>query len=125
MAESCLDQIHIHDLLMRCIIGIYEDERREQQDVCINITLRADLSRACLSDDITDTVDYKTIKKRVIEMVEGSSFFLVERLAQRIADLCLENDAVEEVRVRVAKPGALRFARTVEVDIVRQQQKSA
>ncbi len=113
------DRIHIRDLLQRCVIGIYDEERRDKQDVVINITLHADLRKAGQTDDIEDTVDYKTIKKHVIAMVENSSFLLVERLAQRIAEICLENPQVERVDVQVAKPGALRFARTVDVDITR------
>ena len=123
MTERALDQIHIRDLLMRCVIGIYDEERREKQDVTINITLYADLHEAGRTDAIEDTVDYKTIKKRVIALVEESSFFLVERLAQRIAETCLEDQGVQQVRVRVAKPAALRFARTVEVEIVRGQKQ--
>jgi len=117
-----LDKIHIRDLLLRCIIGINDDERREKQDVNINIALRADLSEPGRTDNIDDTVDYKMIKKRVISMVEKSSFFLVERLAARIAEVCLEDNRIREVRVQVAKPGALRFARTVEVEIERAQE---
>ena len=114
-----MDTIHIRDLLQRCIIGIYDEERREKQDVIINITLHADLRKAGMTDHIDDTVDYKTIKKQVIGMVDGSSFLLVERLAQRIAEICLQDPRVEIAIVRVAKPGALRFARTVEVEITR------
>lgn len=125
MTNKHLDKIHIRDLLLRCIIGINDDERREKQDVNINITLFADLRKAGRNDDISDTVDYKTIKKRVITMVDESAFFLVERLAARIAEICLENKRVRKVRVRVAKPGALRFARTVEVDITRDQDHPA
>jgi D-erythro-7,8-dihydroneopterin triphosphate epimerase len=113
------DKIHIRDLLLRCIIGIYDEERREKQDVNINITMRADLAKAAETDDIDDTVDYKTIKKKVIKMVEASEFFLVERLAGKIAEICLENETVEGVDVCVEKPGALRFARTVAVEITR------
>lgn len=123
MDENTLDRIHIRDLLLRCIIGIYDEERREKQDVTINITLYADLRKAGTTDAIDDTVDYKAIKKRVIAMVERSDFFLVERLAERIAELCLESIRVRRVRVCVAKPGALRFARTVEVEIVRKQRE--
>ncbi len=120
--DEQLDKIHIRDLLQRCVIGIYDEERREKQDVVINITLHADLRKAGQTDDIDDTVDYKTIKKNVIAMVDGSSFLLVERLAERIAAICLEDSRVRRADVKVAKPGALRFARTVEVDIARTQE---
>ena len=85
----------------------------------INITLWADYRAACRSDDIADTVDYKAIKKQVIRMVEDSSFQLIERLAEEIAGICLANPRVEKVAVSVDKPGALRFARSVAVEIVR------
>lgn len=113
------DRIHIQDLLCRCIVGINPEEREKQQDVIINITLDVDLSAASLSDDITDTVDYKGIKTRVIEAVERSTDFLIERLAQRVADVCLADERVGRARVRVDKPGALRFAKTVAVEIER------
>ncbi len=119
MAEQQLDRIHIRKLQVRCILGIYPEERNAKQDVVISITLYADLSAACQSDQIEDTVDYKTIKKNVLHMVEGSQFLLIERLAEQIAALCLEAPRVERVDVCVDKPGALRFARSVAVEITR------
>ena len=125
MTDRPPDRIHIRDLTFRCIIGIYEEERRNKQDVVVNLTLDADLSRPGKTDDIADTIDYKSIKKQVLAMGERSSFFLVERLAQRIADICLEHDGVRRVRVLVEKPSALRFARTVGVEIVRDRRDSS
>lgn len=114
-----LDRIHIRDLAMRCIIGIYDDERREKQDIVINITLYADLHKACRTDDVADTVDYKVLKKKVIALVEQSSCRLIEHLAEGIAQVCLEEPRVARVTVCVDKPAALRFARSVAVDITR------
>ncbi|KPK86132.1 MAG: dihydroneopterin aldolase [Phycisphaerae bacterium SM23_33] len=115
------DKIHIRDLLLRCVLGVYEAERKDRQDVVIHITMEADLRQAARSDRIQDTVNYKEVKQRVIELVDRSSFFLVERLAEAIADVCLQEPRVQRVRVRVEKPAALRFARTVEVEIVRER----
>ena len=114
-----LDQIHIRELTTRCIVGINDEERVKKQDIIIGITLDTDLRAACRSDCIDDTVDYKAIKQKVIAMVEKSNFFLVERLAQAIADLCLEDERVQGVHVSVDKPGALRFTRSVAVEIHR------
>ena len=119
MPDRPLDTIYIRDLLLRCVLGVYPEERTQRQDVVVNITLRADLSAACASDRIEDTIDYKALKKSVIAMVEGSSYFLVERLAERIADVCLDDKRVVSVEVVVDKPGALRFARSVAVGIIR------
>jgi len=118
MAER-LDCIYIRDLKFRCIVGINEDERHEKQDVVANLTLWADLTRACRTDNIDDTVDYKSLKKKILDMAEQSNFLLVEALAQAMADVSLAYDKVRQVRVCVEKPTALRFARTVGVEIVR------
>ncbi len=113
------DKIHIRDLLARCIIGIYPEERENLQDVYINVTLHAYFGKACLSDDIVDTVNYKALKKEILEFVEASSYNLIEKLAEEIAQICLKYDRVAEVDVTVDKPGALRFARSVAVEITR------
>lgn len=115
------DQIQIEDLHLRTIIGVNEEERRDRQDVLVNIVLHVDTRPAGASDRIEDAVNYRTITKRVIRLVEGSSFYLVERMAAEIAAVCLEEAQVEEVDVRVEKPGALRFARSVGVEIHRSQ----
>ncbi len=119
MSHQHYDRIHITDLLLRCIIGIREWERTTPQNVNLNITLFTDFSKACLSDDIADTVDYVAIKKDIIKEVEASSFNLVEKLAHTIAEICLRNERVIRVDVNLSKPGALRFARTVAVEITR------
>ena len=116
-----LDKIYITDLLLRCIIGLNDDERTQKQDVLINITLYADLSRPCQSDRIEDSIDYKEIKKQIIAMIEGSSFFLIERLADSIAKICLDHPLVKAVNIRVDKPSALRFAKSVGVEIFRKR----
>jgi len=119
--DARLDLIHIRDLNLRCILGIYPEERRDKQDIVVNIVLYADLRAAALSDCIEDTVDYKGVKKRVVALVENSSSFLVEHLAQLVADACLEDAKVQGVRVTIDKPGALRFARSVAVEIFRKR----
>ena len=125
MADTPLDRIHIADLLVRCIVGTNPDERAKPQDVVINITLHADLRAACRSDRIEDTVDYSALKQRIVEMVEASRFFLVEALAEAISDVCLSDPRVRKARVRVEKPTALRFARTVGVEIERERSDHA
>jgi dihydroneopterin aldolase/D-erythro-7,8-dihydroneopterin triphosphate epimerase len=89
--------------------------------VLINITLYADTRPAGESDDIADAVNYRTITKRVIQLVENSQFYLVEKMASEIADICLQDSRVERAQVTVEKPGALRFARSVGVIIERRR----
>ena len=122
MNEACRDRIYIRDLYLRCIVGIYEEERRGKQDVTLNITLHVDLRQAGRTDRIEHTVDYKAIKNQVVGMVEESEFFLIEKLAEEAAAICLGFPGVAAVEVMVDKPGALRYARSVAVHIFRQRE---
>jgi FolB domain-containing protein len=119
--EDMPDRICICDLLARCILGINDGERREKQDVLINLVVYTDLRKAGKSDRIEDTVDYRALKKRVLAMVETSQYFLEEALAEAVAELCLDTPGVRQVEVRVEKPNALRFARSVAVEITRRR----
>jgi FolB domain-containing protein len=110
-------RILITDLTTRCVLGISAEERREQQEIVINVALVADLSVAAASDRFEDTLDYRALKKGVLSLVEQSEYYLLEALTERIADLCLEDPRVHRVTVKVEKPSALRFARSVAVEV--------
>lgn len=114
-----LDKIRITDLRLQCIIGINDWERTQKQDVVINVIIYADLKKPCQTDRLEDSVDYKEIKKEIIAIVENSSFNLIERLAEEIARICLRHQIVNAARIRVDKPGALRYAKSVGVEIFR------
>lgn len=116
-----MDRIVIRDLAARCTLGISDEERRAKQDVVLNIVLHADLRRAAESDAFADTVDYRAVKKRVLAHVEGSSFHLLEALAEAVARVCLAFPGVSQVDVSIDKPGALRFARSVAVELSRRK----
>ncbi|MBN1412572.1 MAG: dihydroneopterin aldolase [Spirochaetales bacterium] len=117
--EAEYDKIHITDLRIRCIIGINPKERIEEQDLVFNITLYGDLSRACRSDNIDDTVNYKTLKDRIVAYIRHSKFYLIEKAAEEVAAICLSDSMVKKVTVRVDKPGALTYAASVSVEITR------
>jgi D-erythro-7,8-dihydroneopterin triphosphate epimerase len=116
---SVSDRIYIRDLIVRCIIGIDEQERASKQNVLVQITMETDLRRAGRTDALGDTIDYRALKKRILSMAGESQFYLIEALAESIADECLKQERIARVTVAVEKPGALRFARTVGVEIVR------
>ncbi len=119
-----MDRILIRDLAARCVIGLSPEERREKQDVVVSITLSTDLGVAGHSDRVEEAVDYRAIKKRVLALVERSQFRLLEALAEAIAGACLEDGRIARAQVTVDKPGALRFARSVAVEIVRSRARS-
>ena len=125
MKNVPLDRIRIRQLTARTFVGFNDWEREKKQDVAISVTLHADLRRACETDQVGDTVDYKTIKNRILSLVEGSRFMLVEALAEAVARVCLEDPRVIRVDVLVDKLSALRFAKSVQVEITRVREPEA
>jgi len=113
------DMIHIRDLECDCVIGVNAHERDHQQRAVINLSLACDLAPAGASDRLADTVDYKDLKDRILDFVGSSTFFLVERLAEEVARICLEDRRVLSATVTVDKPGALTGARSVGVQLER------
>ncbi|ROR34518.1 dihydroneopterin aldolase [Inmirania thermothiophila] len=114
-----MDIVYLRDLRIETVIGIFDWERRIRQVVSVDLDMAADVARAAASDDIADALDYKAVAKRIIAFVEGSSFRLVESLAEGIARIVREEFGVPWVRVSVHKPGAIRGARDVGVMIER------
>lgn len=118
-----MDQIFISDLVARGIIGINDWERKNPQEILINLVIFGDMSKAGKSDDIRDCINYRTVAKKALKHAESAQRFTVEALAADLADLCLEEPGVQKVRVRVEKPGAVRFSRSVGVEIEREKGK--
>ncbi len=114
-----MDKIFISDLLVRGVIGISEREREQPQDILVNIVIFADIRKASKSDNVDDSVNYRTVAKKVLAHTETIKRYTVEALAEDIAALCLEDEKVLKVQVRVEKPGAVRFSRSVGVEIER------
>jgi dihydroneopterin aldolase len=115
------DRIFLRGLAVECIIGFIEWERRLKQTVMIDLELPVDCTRAAITDDVADTLDYKKVAKRVIAFVEASEFHLVETLAHRLAIMVLEEFSVEWIRISVNKPGAIRGSKDVGVSIERRR----
>lgn len=114
-----MDTIFLKDLRVRAIVGIWEWERRMPQDISIDLEMAADIRAAAECDHIDATLDYKAVSKRVVDFVQGSSFQLVETLAERIAALITGEFAVPWVKVVVHKPFAIRGSRDVGISIER------
>jgi len=120
------DRVFVEGLELYCVIGLQPWERQVMQKVRIDLAMDADCRPAAAADDPEKALDYKAVSKRVQQLVEGSSFLLVETLAERIAAMILADfPAASSVTVRVAKPGAVRFAEAVGVEIRRGREGSA
>ena len=114
-----MDKVIIKNLLARGIIGVNDWERKRPQNILINLTLYTDTRHAGETDDIADCVDYTKISKKLLAHAESVNRFTVEALANDLAELCLEEKGVEKAIVRVEKPGAVRFAESVGVEVKR------
>ena len=117
-----MDKIFLSELKIDTVIGIWEWERRIRQTVVVDLEMSADIAKAAATDDVVDTLNYKSVAKRVQEFVAESSFQLVETLAERIAAIIREEFSVAWVKVRVNKPGAIRGSKAVGVEIERGEQ---
>jgi dihydroneopterin aldolase len=114
-----MDRIFITALSTEAVIGIYDWEREVKQRLEVDLELWLDLRAAAKSDAIEDTLNYKSVAKRVLAFVEASQYRLVEALAGEIARIVLEEFRVARVRVTVHKPGAIRHSRDVGVVVER------
>jgi FolB domain-containing protein len=114
-----MDKVFIKDLLVRGIIGINDWEREKIQDMLINVTVFTDTGRAAETDDLADCVDYRSLAKKVQSHAESAARFTVEALANDLAKICLKEKGVQKVIIRVEKPGAVRFSKSVGVEIER------
>jgi dihydroneopterin aldolase len=114
-----VDRIFITALTAETVIGIYDWEREVKQRLEIDLEISMDLRAASVSDAIEDTLNYKSVAKRVLAFVEASRYRLVEALAGEIARMVLEEFKVSRVRVTVHKPGAIRHSRDVGVIVER------
>ena len=117
--DRFVDLINIEGLRLRCVIGCKAEERRDRSDVVIDLTIGTDAGPAGDSDDLGDAWDYRAAAKAVIADVEASQCFTVEALAARIARVIVRDRNAPWARVRVRKPGALRFADSAGVVIER------
>lgn len=120
-----MDQIIIKNLAGRGIVGINEWERDKKQEIVLNVVLSVDLHEAGLSDNVGDSVNYRTVAKRLLNHVETAKRYTVEALATDLARLCLEEQGVHRVRIQLEKPGAVRFSSSVGVVIERTREDFA
>lgn len=114
-----MDKIFITALRAETVIGIYDWEKATRQRVIVDLELDTDIRRAAQTDDIVDTINYKSISKRLVRYIEDSRYELIETLAERLAKLLIDEFGVARVALTLHKPGALSDADDVGMKIVR------
>lgn len=119
LGRSMKDKIFLQGLEIYCLIGIFDWERKIKQKVTIDLEFPANIRKAARRDSIRHTIDYKRIAKRSIEFVSKSRFHLIETLAEKLAAILLKEFSLKSVKLRISKPGAIRGAKNVGVEILR------
>jgi len=114
-----MDRVFIEDLEVETVVGVYDWEREIRQKVVLNLEMAADVARAAQTDSIDDTLNYKAVAKRLSAFIGASEFYLVETLAERCADIVLEEFDVPWLKLRLDKPGAVTGSKSVGVMIER------
>lgn len=109
--------IRIKNLRLRTYIGINEDEIRNKQDVVVNVKIHYDAEKATSSDEMDDALNYKTITKAIIKLVEDNRFYLLEKLTADVLAIASEHSWVSYAEVEVDKPHALRFSDSVSLSL--------
>jgi len=117
--QFAMDKIFLNQLEVQCIIGIYKRERVQKQTVWIDLEIPCHADHAAQSDDIRHAVNYKHIAKRVLNLTKRSRFYLIETLAEKIAQTLLKEFELPEITLTVSKPGAVRFSKNVGLKISR------
>ncbi|MCL7940843.1 dihydroneopterin triphosphate 2'-epimerase [Halomonas sp. ATCH28] len=112
-----LATIRIKNLRLRTHIGIKDDEIKNRQDVVINVVIRYRADRAVEFNHIEQALNYRTITKQVIALVEDHRFLLLERMTREVLDLIMSHDQVLTAQVEIDKPHALRFADSVSITL--------
>ena len=115
------DKIFLHGLEARCLIGIFKWERKIKQKVLVDLEFPTDARKAARSDQIRNATDYKRIAKRTLDFVSKSKFYLIETLAEKLASCLLKEFRLKAIRISISKPGAIRGAKNVGVEIFRQR----
>ena len=113
--------VRISDLLLRAIIGTNDWERKKKQDLVINIAFDYNSTRASKTDCLAYTVDYRSLTKRITNEVESSQCFLLETLVEFVMQMVMSDPKVKSATVRIDKPHALRFARSVSLELTRKR----
>jgi len=114
-----MDIVYIRELEVETVIGIYDWEREIRQTVSLDLEMGTDINAAAATEDIENTLNYKSVSDRLISFISESEFLLVETMAQQIADIVMNEFGVRWVRLRLGKPGAVPAARDVGVIIER------
>lgn len=120
-AEHVMDKIIINGLQVHALIGVYDWERTKKQPLIVDVEMQLDLTKASVSDDVNDTVDYAAVASRLEDVANNSSYELLEALSRHMIDELLHAFPIASVALTMVKPGILPNAQKVAVQLYRER----
>ena len=114
-----MDIIFLHGLQANCVVGVWEWEKQITQKIVVDLDLGFDIKKAASTDQLDDTLNYKAVAERIIEMLETSRFELIEKMAEEVAKLVMDEFSIVWVKVRINKGGAVKNVKNVGILIER------
>lgn len=115
-----MDKIIIENLKIFCRLGVKPEERKHLRNVFVSVTLEFDMSKACSSDCLEDTVNYSTVAKDIQHIAYSGNFMLMEKMAEEIAAFCLKKYSISAITIRIRKPDVPANAEYAAVEIRRE-----
>ncbi len=113
--------IRIIDLKARAIIGTHPWERKNKQEIILNITIEYDAAKASKSDKLKDALNYEEVANKALRLIERSSYLLLEKLTARVLDIVMADKRVVSAWVRIDKPQAIAQAKAVSFELMGQR----
>lgn len=116
-----MDKIFIKNLKTVGILGIHPQEQITPREIRVSVELHTDITPAAEKDEILNTINYATLSKTIQQFIEAHHFLTIEALIDALAGEILTDPLIQEVTLRVEKPGAVPEAETVGVEITRRR----
>lgn len=114
-----MDKIYLNDLKIDTIIGVFDWEREIKQTLQFDLEMDWDIAKAAESDDLDDTLDYGTIAKHLVALVEASRYALIETLAEKVCEMLLAKFPMPKVTLTLTKPVTLHGDNFAKIVITR------
>ena len=114
-----MDKIFLRNLKVKTRIGIFEWEKAVDQMININLILYLDIKKSAKSKKIEDSVNYKSISKRIISLAENNKFELVESMIENMAEIIFNEYNIQQITISISKPVAIRGSDDVGIEITR------
>lgn len=116
-----LDSIFIENMATQAIVGIHDFEKAAPQKLIISIEMGTDIRQAAATDEVQYALDYDAISRFIDDYVQSTTFELIETLAEHLVSTLFAHFAMQTIKLRLHKPGAIAYTQQVGLEIYRER----